>query len=192
MSKLELPNAARILPRVDERHFPTLSSSCFLNLLRFATCALLLLEAFSAPAHAQSVTFAGAQTTLGSGLSLPTGVAVDGAGDVFIADSYNSRVVEVPAGGGVQTTVGSGLHDPTAVAVDGAGSVVIADTYNNRVVKVPAGGGAQTTVGSALSLPYGVAVDGAGDVFIADSGHNRVVEVPYGGGSQTTVPTSGL
>ena len=46
------------------------------------------------------------QTTVGSGLSSPAGVAVDGAGDVFIADYGNNRVVEVPAGGGAQTTVG--------------------------------------------------------------------------------------
>ena len=95
----------------------------------------------------------GAQTTVGSGLNFPDGVAVDGAGDVFIADTDNSRVVEVPAGGGAQITVASGLNDPSGVAVDGAGDVFIADTGNNRVVEVPAGGGAQTTVVSGLSYP---------------------------------------
>src|ERR1019366_1787659 len=54
----------------------------------------------------------GAQTTVGSGLKQPGGVAVDGAGDVFIADTGNSRVVEVPAGGGAQTNFGSGLVYP--------------------------------------------------------------------------------
>ena len=129
----------------------------------------------------------GVQTTVGSGLNGPYGVAVDGAGDVFIADTYNNRVVEVPAGGGAQTTVGASLNFPQGVAVDGAGDVFIADTYNNRVVEVPAGGGAQTTVGTGLSHPQGVAVDGAGDVFIGDYDNNRVVEVPAGGGAQTTV-----
>ena len=129
-----LPVSSRVLINVTSRRS---LAAAFLNLLRFATCALLLLGAFSATAHAQSVTFAGAQTTLGSGLSLPTGVAVDGAGDVFIADSYNSRAVEVPAGGGAQTTVGSGLNLPYGVAVDGAGDVFIADSGHNRVVEVP-------------------------------------------------------
>ena len=129
----------------------------------------------------------GAQTYVGSGLSGPWGVAVDGAGDVFIADTQSSRVVKVPAGGGAQTTVGSGLNRPYGVAVDGAGDVFIADETNNQVVEVPAGGGPQITVGSGLNAPYGVAVDGAGDVFIADTGNNRVVEVPAGGGPQTTV-----
>src|SRR5208337_1497529 len=145
-------------------------------------------------ACAQSVSFAGAQTTLnvsvgGIGLSYPWGVAVDRAGDVFIADAYNIRVVKVPAGGGAQTTVpASGLSGPFGVAVDGAGDVFIADSNNSRVVEVPAGGGAQTTVAaSGLNWPLGVAVDGAGDVFIADTNNNRVVEVPGGGGAQTTV-----
>jgi Bacterial Ig-like domain (group 3)/NHL repeat len=129
----------------------------------------------------------GAQTIVGSGLNLPNGLAVDGAGNVFIADTNNNRVVEVPASGGAQTTVGSGLGSPAGVAVDGAGDVFIADTNNNRVVEVPASGGAQTTVGSGLGSPAGVAVDGAGDVFIADTNNNRVVEVPASGGAQTTV-----
>ncbi|HUE03259.1 MAG TPA: Ig-like domain repeat protein, partial [Bryobacteraceae bacterium] len=134
----------------------------------------------------------GVQTTLnvnvgGMGLNQPAGVAVDAAGDVFIADSGNNRVVELPAGGGPQTTVGSGLKQPSGVAVDGAGDVFIGDSGNSRMVEVPADGGPQTTVGSGLSGPQGVAVDGAGDVFIADYGNGRVVEVPAGGGPQTTV-----
>jgi sugar lactone lactonase YvrE len=63
-------------------------------------------------------------------------LAVDAAGDVFIADDRHNRVVEVPAGGGAQFTVGSGLNYPTGVAVDGAGDIFIADTHNNQVVEV--------------------------------------------------------
>jgi sugar lactone lactonase YvrE len=128
----------------------------------------------------------GAQTTVGSELSNPLGVAVDAEGDVFIADEGNHRVVKVPAGGGPQTTVGSEVS-PDGVAVDASGDVFIADTGNNRVVEVPAGGGPQTTVGSGLANPDGVAVDAVGDVFIADTGNNRVVEVPTGGRPQVTV-----
>jgi hypothetical protein len=166
-----------------------------------AVCAPLLLVAASLPARAQSVSFAGVQTTVPvSGLGFPFGVAVDGAGDVFIADTLNLRVVEVPAGctsAACQTTVGSGLDGPQGVAVDGAGDVFIGDTGHNRVVEVPAGctsAACQTTVGSGLNLPEGVAVDGAGDVFIADELNSRVVEVPAGCTSaacQTTV-RSGL
>ncbi|MFZ0668066.1 MAG: putative Ig domain-containing protein, partial [Acidimicrobiales bacterium] len=121
------------------------------------------------------------------GLSDPAGLAVDKKGDLFIADTGNNQVVEVPSGGGAQTTVGSGLDAPKSVAVDKHGDVFIADTGNNQVVEVPSGGGAQTTVGSGLDAPQGVAVDKKGDVFIADTGNNQVVEVPAGGGAQTTV-----
>lgn len=132
----------------------------------------------------------GVQTTVPAvGLVNSYGVAVDGAGDVFIADPSNVRVVEVPAGGGAQTTVGSGLINPIGVAVDGAGDVFIADTGLTSIVEVPAGGGPQTTIGSGLSGPHGVAVDGSGNVFIADSGNSRVVEVSAAGGPQTTVGT---
>jgi sugar lactone lactonase YvrE len=129
----------------------------------------------------------GIQSTVGSGLVEPIGVAVNGAGDVFIADTFNSRVVKVPAGGGAQTTVGSGLNYPRGVAVDGAGDVFISDTLNNRVVEVPADGGAQTEVGSGLIYPIGVAVNGVGDVFIADTLNNRVLKLPAGGGAQMEV-----
>src|ERR1019366_1181797 len=134
-----------------------------------------------------------------SGLNDPTGVAVDGAGDVFIADSSNNRVVEVPYLGngtyGTQTDVPRlGLHGPQGVAVDGAGDVFIADFGNSRGVEVPYLGngtyGTETTVGSGLNYPRCVAVDGAGDVFIADYGNGRVVEVTPGG-VQTTL-LSGL
>jgi sugar lactone lactonase YvrE len=165
------------------------SLPALMNSLLFATCVHLLLGVFSAPAHAQSVIFAGAQTTVpASDLNGPYGVAADGPGDVFIVNSGHSQVLEIPVGGGAQTTVpASGLSDPEGAAVDGAGDVFIADTGNNRVVEVPAGGGSQTTVGSGLSYPNSVAADGAGDVFVVDVGNHRVVEVWAGGGSQTTV-----
>jgi CSLREA domain-containing protein len=135
-------------------------------------------------------------------LNLPFGVAVDGAGDLFIADTDNNRVVELPAGGGaaipIDPTVGStALNEPFGVAVDGAGDLFIADTYNNRVVELPAGGGAAIAIGPTvgsltLNYPFGVAVDGAGDLFIADPDNNRVVELPAGGGAAIAIdPTVG-
>ena len=111
----------------------------------------------------------GAQTTVGSGLNRPYGVAVDGAGDVFIADARNNRVVEVTAGGGPQTTVGSGLSSPTGVAVDGVGDVFIADYANSRVVEVqrsapPTFSFAATGVGStSTDSPQSVTVQNIGN-----------------------------
>ena len=133
----------------------------------------------------------GTQTTIVGGLSDPTGVAVDGAGDVFIADSGNNRVVEVPAGGGASITLASGLSFPSGVAVDGAGNVFIADSSNDRVVEVPAGGGSQVILYATSSTIAGVAVDGAGDLFVSYYNSGSVVKLPAGGGAPTTV-ASGL
>ena len=76
--------------------------------------------------------------TLGSGFSIPFGVAVDGAGNVFVADTGNGAVKEILAAGGYITinTLASGFNNPTGVAVDGFGNVYVADRDNNRVVKL--------------------------------------------------------
>ena len=169
--------------------------------LRLALLAMTVVS-LAGRLYAQTVTFAGAQTAIAAtGLNLPEGVAIDQAGDVFIADTQNNRVVEVPTNGGAQIVVGNGLqfpggiplNAPSGLAVDGAGDVFIADTPNGRVVEVPAGGGAPValpTVG--LVSPRGLAVDAAGDLFIVDISTNVAVELPAGGGPQVTLPIQGL
>ena len=150
------------------------------------------------------VSFAGApaqaDTIVRESLS-PYGVAVDGSGDVFIADTSNRRVVkDAPdgAGGYTETVVASNLIRPVGVAVDGSGDVFIADSFNDRVVKETpggVGGYTETVVASNLIRPVGVAVDGSGDVFIADTGNSRVVkDTPGGAGgyTQTVVDSSNL
>ena len=118
-------------------------------------------------------------------LANPFGVAVDGAGDLYITDTGNSRVVEVTAAGvsSVLSTGGLTLYQTFSVAVDGAGDVYITDTGNNRVVEVTAAGTASvlSTGGLTLKQPFGVAVDGAGDVYIADTVNSSVVEVTTAG-----------
>jgi hypothetical protein len=169
--------------------FPTMSMTWPLSALG---SVLLLLGATAASAQTPNVTFAGTLITVpASGLHCPRGVAVNGTGDVFIADSNDSRIIEVPAGGGAEFTVGTGLDGPNGVTVDGVGNVFIGDSRHNRAVEVPANGSAQFTVGSGLNYPGGIAVDKFGDIFIADTRNRRVVEVPAGGGAQVTVD-SGL
>ena len=148
------------------------------------------------------------QTFLASDISSPNGVAVDGSGDVFIADTLDNRVVEdVPngTGGYTQSVVDSSVIEPCGVAVDGSGDVFIAGTVNTesgssvgRVVKdVPNGSGGYTQSvvdQGGLAHPHAVAVDRAGDVFIADSGNNQVFkDVPNGSGGYTqSVVDSGV
>ena len=131
-------------------------------------------------------------------LSFPEGVAVDGGGNVFIADWYNQRVRRVDATSGLISTIagtgafgysgdgGAGtsaqLNSPAGVAVDAAGNVFIADSGNSRVRRVDATTGLISTIAGTgasaqLNGPIGVAVDAAGNVFIADSGNHRVRRV---------------
>jgi streptogramin lyase len=156
--------------------------------LRYPLFALLLVIALIVPQalHSQILSLADVQTSLGSGLNAPYGVAVDATGNLFIADTGNNRVIEISTKGATSTVPASGLSLPSGVAVDADDNVYIADTYNSRVVKVSSSG-SESPVGVGLNFPHGVAVDASGDVFIADTGNQRVVEVSAASGYQTTV-----
>ncbi len=136
-------------------------------------------------------------STLGGGFSYPFGVAVDGSGNVYVADYGNNAVKEMPAGcasSSCVTTLGGGFIGPTAAAVDGSGNVYVADYNNNAVKEMPAGCASSscvTTLGGGFSLPYGVAVDGSGNVYVADYGNNAVKEMPAGCASSSCVTTLG-
>lgn len=132
----------------------------------------------------------GTQTTVGTGVSSEGGIAVDGAGNVYIADTFNNRVVEF-ATNGVAYTLGSGFNTPYGVAVDGAANVYVADTKNGQVVKI-APDGTQSTVGTGYVYPEAVAVDASGNLYVADnaslpgqSGSNGLIYKIPSGGSQS-------
>ena len=97
---------------------------------------VLLCCCFAACAQAQTAHFNGITTTLGSGFGGPTGVAVDGSGNVYVADSGSNAVEKIPYSGGsygTPVTLGSGFSNPFGVAVDGAGNVYVADHSNNAI-----------------------------------------------------------
>ncbi len=138
-----------------------------------------------------SLTFQGLAQTLTIGgsitISAPAGTVVDPAGDIFLVDTGNNRVVEVNAQGAAAVLTISGLSpslsSPSGIAIDGSGNLYVADTGNSRVVKItPSGIGTVVSTGSVtLSSPRGVVVDQLGNIFIADTANNRIVEVPSSG-----------
>jgi uncharacterized protein (TIGR03437 family) len=137
-------------------------------------------------------------------LNLPSACALDGSGDMFIADTANHRIREVTPAGVIETVAGSGtagysgdggaasaaaLYAPSGVAVDGNGNLFIADTGNHAIRLVTPDGAIHTIAGQGtagfsgdggeglaafLNSPSGMLLDGAGDLYFADTGNNRV------------------
>ncbi len=153
-------------------------------------------------------------------LNNPNGLAVDAAGNVYIADTSNNRVRKVTSSGVISTVAGTGtsgfsgdngpatnaqLRSPASVTVDAAGNFYIADNFN-RVRKVNSSGVISTVAGNgsfgytgdgvaattaALNSPSGIAVDAAGNLYIADTSNNRVRKVVAASGAISTIAGNG-
>ena len=146
----------------------------------------------------------------------PSGVAVDSAGTVYVADTSNSLIRKVTPGGVVTTWVGStyGYAEgtgttaqfkwPTGIAIDSAGTVYVADSTDNRIRKITPSGVVTTLAGSnfggyadgtgaaaKFNQPSGVAVDFTGTVYVADHDSNRIRKITPGG-VVTTLAGSGV
>jgi len=153
-------------------------------------------------------------------LSNPTGIAFDGAGNLYIADQANHRVRRVTPAGTISTFAGTGqagfsgdggqaqsaaLNQPTDVAADARGNIYVADMGNHRVRRISAAGVILTVAGtgqagrgadgvaataSSLNFPSSVAVDAAGDLYILDWQNFLIRKVSYS--SRPTVSPGGV
>jgi sugar lactone lactonase YvrE len=130
----------------------------------------------------------------------PIGVAVDGAGRVIVADTYNDRIRAIDRDGTVSTLAGStgpGLtdgpaaaarfHTPSGVAIGPSGDILVADTGNDLVRVIDTAGVVTTapwTHAAALVRPIGIAAGPNGDVYVTDE-RGRIIEAPAGGWART-------
>jgi NHL repeat len=107
------------------------------------------------------------QSTVATGLAYPVGVAVDGAGNVYIADQDASEVLkETPLSGGgyTQSAAFTGLGTVESVAMDGSGNVYISSlAYGLLKETLTAGGFSQSTVAGTV-YAFGIAVDDQGNI----------------------------
>jgi sugar lactone lactonase YvrE len=140
----------------------------------------------------------------------PTGVAVDAAGNVFIADSYNNKIRKVNTSGVISTFAGTGssgysgdgaaatgakLSIPYNITFDATGNLYFSDSYNDVVRKINLAGVISTVAGTGVggydgdsgpalnakfNFPDGIAIDATGNLFIADNFNHRVREVCAG------------
>ena len=137
-----------------------------------------------------------------TGLRLPHGVAVDAAGNVYVAETRTNQVFKLAAGSTTPTVLpftGLDLFDDgvidastAGVAVDAAGNVYVSDSGHERVVKLAAGSSTQTVLPfRGLRSPHGVAVDSAGAVYVVNYSDGQVMKLAAGASKPTVLPKTG-
>jgi len=165
-------------------------------------------------ANALVSTLAGSTTagyTDGTGAAasfhLPSGVAVDASGNVYVADANNNEIRKITPAGVVTTLAGSttaghadgtgaaaSFNYPQGVAVDASGNVYVADYNNHEIRKITPAGVVTTLAGSITAghangtgpaasfyYPSGVAVDASGNVYVADSSNHEIRKITPAG-----------
>jgi sugar lactone lactonase YvrE len=165
---------------------------------------------------------AGSDDGTGSAATLngPNGMAIDGAGNVYFADTFNHTIRRATPGGEVTTIAGTpgviGSSDgtgsaatfnyPNSIVLDSSGDLYVADTMNHTIRKVTAAGVVTTVAGSPdafgsddgtgsaarFSQPYGIARDGAGNLYVADAFNHTIRKVTTAGVVTTLAGTPGV
>jgi uncharacterized protein (TIGR03437 family) len=154
-------------------------------------------------------------------LNSPTGVAVDAAGNLYIADYNNERIRMIDLNGNISTIAGNGNYmfvgdngpaksaqlDPYDLALDKSGNLFVVDSFNHRIRKINLTTMVITTVagigtpgysgdngpatGAQFRYPTGIAVDASGNLYIADHGNAVVRRISASTGTITTIAGNG-
>ena len=150
---------------------------------------------------------------------VPSGICIDGEGNLYVSDTYGSTIRRISAAGAVSTLAGGagerGSADgqgtaarfslPQGVAVDDTRNVYVADTYNHTIRMISPGGAVTTLAGLAgaagaadgrgaearFNLPSGIAVGADGNLYVADQGNSLIRVVTRAGMVRTLAGTAG-
>jgi sugar lactone lactonase YvrE len=143
-----------------------------------------------APSNAAQVTVVSSSTSIaGSALSGPSGVTVDGQGNLYIADTGNNRVVYLPYNGSWDvaqaSVIASNLTAPLATGLDPSGNLYVADSGTGQIYKVPApvGSGVQQLVAVGYNNPSALAADASGSLYVVNQGASSILRIPNLSGS---------
>ena len=173
---------------------------------------VLATSSISAMADAPQVAiYPGTSSVLSTGTSTvaakyPGQIAIDGSGNIYLANCSNGLVYKIPASGGEPTTIDfsalSGLGPNNCVngiVLDGAGNMYVSDHSNERIVVVNGATGSSPSAAFALPLsstslgsvslydPYTLAMDVQGNLYIADSANVRILKVVLTGAGTSSV-----
>jgi len=146
-----------------------------------------------------TATIAGGNT----GLSIPQGIALDGAGNIYVANIVSNSITIYAAGANGNATPAAsiaggntGLSFPVGIALDGAGNIYVTNFTGNSVTVYAPGASGNTTPtatiaggNTGLGRPAGIALDGAGNVYVANSGGSITVYAAGASGNATPMVT---
>jgi tripartite motif-containing protein 71 len=144
--------------------------------------------------YVQFQTLGGPGTGLGQ-FNKPRGLALDGAGHLYVADSENHRIQILALSNGTWSALGSAgtaagqFNQPFGIALDANNTLVVADCNNTRVQRRNAVSGVWTVWGGpnigsgqgSFNGPFDVALDSTGNLYVADHYNNRVQKMTPGG-----------